>query len=73
MVYGIGQSVKFYFVYDIFMTRKYTKRNKAYWNSKGKVKITRNNSGVIMKDKGKHSTVTVVAKRGQPVYYRKSV
>ena len=58
------------------MTRKYTKRNAAYWNSKGqgsKVKVTRNRSGVIMKDKGKHSSVTIVAKRGQPVYRRKSV
>lgn len=55
------------------MTRKYTKRDMAYWNRKSKVKITRNRSGVVFKDNGKHSRVTVVAKRGQPIYRRKSV
>ena len=58
------------------MTRKYTKRNIAYWNSKknkAKTKYVVKKSNVIFEDKGKNITVRIVSDKNKPFYHRKSV
>jgi hypothetical protein len=56
------------------MARKYTKRNTAYWSSKGNAKVTVNKkSNVIFKDKGKNVTLKIVADKNKPLYHRRSV
>lgn len=57
------------------MTRKYTKRDTAYWSNKSKIKVVRNkNSNVIFEDKSKNFKIKIVADKGsKAVYRRKSV
>lgn len=68
------KSVRFITVYDVTMARKYTKRNTAYWSSKEKAKVTVNfKNSTIFKDKGKNSSIRVIADLKHPVYQRKKV
>lgn len=55
------------------MTRKYTKRNTAYWNSKKKAKVKYGikKSDVIFHDKGKNSSITIIANLKDPIYRHK--
>ena len=67
------KSVRFIFVYDVTMARKYVKKDKAYWGNKSKTKIVAKKSNVIFKDKGKTATVKIVSEKNKPFYHRKSV
>ena len=55
------------------MTRKYTKRNTAYWNSKkNKVKIVRNKgSKTVFYDRGKYSYLQIISDSSKPLYQHK--
>ena len=56
------------------MTRKYTKKDTAYWSGKGnKTRYVVKKSNVIFEDKGKHTTVRVISDKNKPFYNRKSV
>ena len=52
------------------MTRKYTKRDTAYWNSKKK-QLGLKDSEVIFHDRGKKSSVTIISNLKSPIYRHK--